>query len=494
MATTVEQIRTGREYLRVSVRSQCSIDEQAQVNRADAATMGVTLGKAYVDNGFSASSYRTREREDYGELIADLESGQFSEDALFIWETSRGSREVEEWGKLLRLLAKHGKYIRVSNQHRYYDPSNHHDRRWMYDEAIRAEAVSDQIRDGVLRSIDGRLGEGKGLGASPYGYESVHESVSGRRRVVRRNIVKDEADRIKELFEHLDTDGANGSFGELARQWDGKVYTRTGKPFTAQALRNVALNPAYAGFIRHPKSGELIESTQWEPIVDYDVWLRVQNRLSDPSRRTRRPGPARYPFAGVFLCDVCGSGLTVGYARHDGEQGPAYYRCRERGCVSGVDQQELDDLVDRVVVAYLSRPDVVDELTRTTGGDEAALREIRTEMTRLENDLRELGDAVARGRTSMHFAMSAEEGLNRQLKAAQERERELSTPSPLRSMVTSGNLAQWWKDADVRPKREAARVLLSEAYLGEVRIGRKRARNRAETLGQRLRGRWAQLA
>lgn len=99
--TTTQQI-TGREYLRVSRKKGQSCDEQHADNLRSAETHRITISaQPYVDDGFSASKCGRKKRGDFAKLVKDLDSGTFTDDALIIWESSRGSRRVGEWCTLL---------------------------------------------------------------------------------------------------------------------------------------------------------------------------------------------------------------------------------------------------------------------------------------------------------------------------------------------------------------------------------------------------------
>ena len=63
-------------------------------------------------------------RTSHGEWwIADFEKDQFNAQILMIWESSRGSRRVGEWVKLIELCEQRAVSIHVVTHHRTYDPA-----------------------------------------------------------------------------------------------------------------------------------------------------------------------------------------------------------------------------------------------------------------------------------------------------------------------------------------------------------------------------------
>jgi hypothetical protein len=85
-------VLTGREYLRVSQDNsgrQRSVTEQHDDNERTTARHNITItGAPYADNDRSASRYASKARDDWARLVADLESGAFTEDVLILWETA----------------------------------------------------------------------------------------------------------------------------------------------------------------------------------------------------------------------------------------------------------------------------------------------------------------------------------------------------------------------------------------------------------------------
>jgi DNA invertase Pin-like site-specific DNA recombinase len=463
-------VTSAREYLRVSLdRSgrERSIVEQQSENRA--AWPDVTFGEPYSDVSISASRYTAKARGGYTELTGDLEAGRFGADLLVLWESSRGSRRVSEWVSLIEVCDATGVKIAVTTHDRTYDPGNAHDRKALIDDANDAEYESAKLRARALRANAANAAAGKPHGRVPFGYKRTRNPETGR--IDGQVIVPDEAEVVRELFARL-TQGH--SLRAIAADFaDRGVRTRPrrskagvtlpARPWTAQHLRSLATNDLYRGKRIH--HGELVDGT-WEPIVTEAEFLAVHRLLTDPARRTTRPGRARHLLSMIGRCDVCGGPLASTSRRGMGE-----YYCHRGGHVR-VLEADLDGLAEAVMVGYLARPDNVARLTADEGGDDA-LADARDEVARIRAELEDLGDKVGRGDLSATLAARAEPAIQARLAAAEDHAAELATPSILRGLIAPGiDVARRWAAAPMSARRDVARILLAPDVVGELRVTR----------------------
>lgn len=461
---------TAREYLRVSVDTSGtgrSPDEQHADNQRAATALGVRLGQPYVDNGRSASRYATKVREDYGRLISDLASGRFRADLLWLWESSRGSRDVGEWVTLITLCAKSGVQIHVTTHGRTYDPRNNRDRRSLLEDAVDSEFESGKISDRAKRAAAANAKDGKPHGRCPFGYVRRYDPVT--RRLVAQEPGAD-APLVRELFARLEK---GHSLRSIARDWETRgVVNGKGTPFTPAHLRTMALTRAYCGEREHTpgrKGGastgtptEVVQGS-WEPLVPRTTWLAVQHLLSAPERRTSRPGRGVHLLSGIGRCGVCGGKLAVRI-----KDGAEVYVCHKKGCVR-VGKAQLDRLAEQAITGYLSRPDVYEVMADR--GEDQELTAARTAVAEVQAELDALADDVGAGKLSLTLAARAEPKIIARLEAARTREAALSTPNQLRGLIAPGkDVARRWKLLPMESKRAVARIVLAPDLLGELRL------------------------
>jgi len=482
----------AREYLRVSVDAsgrERSPEEQHQDNERAASRYGWTLGRPYRDVG-SASRYARRVREDYARLVADLESGRFGASVLILWESSRGSRRLSEWVRLIELCEERGVLIYVTSDGKLYDPANPRDRRSLQEDGVDAEWESAKVSKRVARAAAANASAGRPNGVVPYGYRRVYDPATGK--LVGQEIEPAEAAVVREIYQRINAGHSLRSIEiDLARRG---IMKRSGKPWTAQHIRTMVLRRLYIGERVHDpaRNGRVLETPAatitraiWPPIVDRSLWLAVRARLTDPTRTTTRPGRGVHLLSGLARCDVCGHSMAV--RTYHNRNGELQYVCHGRNCVR-LPYDDLNRYAEQVIVAYLSADENVNRLTAEPVDPEAA-EQARAEVLAIQRELDELAAELARGGITPALAGRAEQGILARLKEAEQRRDELTRPSALHGLLTRPkrvSVAKWWAEAPMSTKREIVRLLFSPDLLGEMRIMRASSRGHRSPVEERV--------
>lgn len=492
---SIDNTTRAREYLRVSVDKsgrQRSPEEQHTDNQRAADARNWVLGKEYRDKG-SASRYASKAREGFDKLLADLERDRFGAQVLVLWESSRGSRQVDEWVKLIRLCETRGVQIFVTSDGKLYDPGDPRDRRTLIEDANDAEYESAKTSKRTRRSTAAAAAAGRPHGRIPFGYRRIYSATTGR--LERQEPEPAEAKVIRELFDRLHKGHSLRSIerdfeqrGILTRQRYDKETKKPlpREPFSAQHLRSLAITRTYMGERVHdPKrrsgtlsAGAVFIPADWPALVPRAKFLAVQRLLTAPERKTTRPGRAVHLASMIVRCDVCGGPLCAAKAGQS-------YACRAGGHVT-LPYPELNTFVEQVVLAYLSRKDHAARLTAGDGEGEQ-LAAVRAEVAAIRVELDELADQLGRGEVTATLAARAEPAIIKRLKDAEQREQELSTPSVLRGLITPGrDVARRWRAAPMSAKRAVARIVLSPNVLGELRVARSAVRNNQTPVADRV--------
>ncbi len=465
---------TGREYLRVSQdrsgRAR-SVEEQHGDNLRAGQVHGFLInGEAYSDVSLSASRYATKVRGDFARLLADLEAAQFGADVLVLWESSRGSRRVGEWATLVDRLHDAGVKVHVTTHGRTYDCANARDRRTLLEDAVDAEYASDKASDAIRRAAAATAARGEPHGRTPYGYTRTYDPKT--RKLVSQDPHPDEAPVVAELYDRL---RQGHSLKAIARDFDARdIRTRTGRAWTPEHLRDLALRPLYGGLRMHTpgnRSGRYrgaltgaVEAT-WPALVNAEIFYAVRTLLQDPSRRTSRPGRGKHLLSLIAVCDVCGGPMSVTYRR-----GSREYMCRERSCVY-IDADGLDGHAEQVMLTYLAQPDVIEKL-RATPDDGGELAKVRGEVAQARAELADWRAAAKARKVTLSSFVAIEPGIVETIGALVAREAELSTPSALMVIPPGEDVALRWKAAPMSARRQVARLLCSPPVLGALRVGR----------------------
>jgi DNA invertase Pin-like site-specific DNA recombinase len=458
------------QYLRVSLdrsgHARSTDEQRADNERAVAEQPGWTLVETYRDDNRSASRYARKVREDYARLLGDLERGAF--DLLILWESSRGSRKVSEWCRLIELCQERRVQVYVTSHGRSYDPANERDERSLLEDAVDSQYESGKVSKRVKRSAASNARDGLPHGRIPFGYERIYDERT--KRLVEQRPMPAEATEVRGVFEQI---AAGVSLRAIVADLTERgVPTRTGAPWGSQTVRQIALNLTYLGKRTHLGT---VTSGVWPPLVNEETFYAVQRILTDPGRTTRKPGKAKHLLSMIARCGVCGGPMAVTY-RIDG--GRPTYVCKGHAHTRIV-QGDLDDYITERVLFRLEQPKVWQRLT-AGGDDDAALVAARGELAALEAELDELYGEVNARRLSPRALAKIEPGMLAQINAARKRVTEQATAPGLRWLLDGPqrDVALRWADAPMSARREAIRALCSIAVNRPERGHRPPARER----------------
>ncbi len=481
-----KRAKGARDYLRVSLdrsgRAR-SLEEQHADHVRVAGEQGWSLLEgSYRDESVSASRYARKVRGGFDALITDLEADRFGARVLMIWESSRGSRRVGEWVRLVELCEQRSVSIYVTTHGRCYEPGNGRDRRSLLEDAVDSEYESAKMSARARRAAAANAVAGRPHGPIPYGYRRVFHPQT--RVFLAQEPQPGEAEVVTELYRRLIQ---GHSLRGIARDFQQReIRTRSGVVWTGQHLRSLAIKPVYAGLRSHAPGGrggdrmvdlEGLYEGQWPGLVSRGEWFAVQRLLRAPERKTTRPGRAKHLLSLIGRCGVCAGTLNVGYR----EGANPIYLCRTKGCVR-ITQADLDTLAAQVMLDYLAQSDVIDALRAGEHDGDRELSEVRDRLAAARARHEQLADAVAARTVSVATLVRAEPTLLAEITTLETRERELSTPSALRGLIEPGaDVAQRWATTPMSTRREIARLLLTPELIGQLRLNPSPRRGRHRT-------------
>ncbi|MCY7297395.1 recombinase family protein [Alteromonas sp. a30] len=101
---------------------------------------------------------------------------------------------------------------------------------------------------------------------------------------------------------------------------------------TFERVRRMLENVLYAGYIHFPARGINMVPAKHEPLISYEMYLAIQNRLNGQAKApTRKDLNLDFPLRGFITCSGCGETLTS--AKSKGRsQYYDYYLCYRKGC------------------------------------------------------------------------------------------------------------------------------------------------------------------
>jgi site-specific DNA recombinase len=454
METTARQL-TAALYGRVSrldpdrdskADQERSVTQQLAANEKACAQYGWTITARYADPGRSASRFATRARENWEMVVAAVAAREF--DVLVLWETSRASRDPEEWIPLLAECRRAGIQIYVTADDELYDLTKPKHWKTLASDGIANAFTSEETSQRVRRGVDAHAEDGKPYGPVLYGYERIYDPKT--KELVEQREHPEHAPVVVDIIESVYRGKALMSIA--ARLNDDGIPSPRGAKWTMRTVRRVALNQGYIGLRGH--NGHTTQGT-WPPLVDETVFYGAKRILTDPKRTTTRPGRAKWLASCIARCGVCNGWMAV--LRRGANR--TVYQCRDHGCV-WIEREQVDDYLIKLVIERLARPDAYRHLP--DGADESAVEALRGELAGLRAELDGYADDAAEGRIDRAFAAKVVGKLNTKIAEVQRRIEAAVTPPALVGLLAGDpgeDVTTRWDRAPISARREVLRLL-----------------------------------
>ena len=470
-------------YGRVSKdqRGGRSVSQQLRRGRRWATTHGCVIVGEFSDNDKSASRYATKERADWPKVEAQIIEGQTR--ILWIYEISRGTRDLEVWARLARVCRENSVFIVLDDD--VYDPTKPSHMRQLNQLMVDAVYESDKTAERIARDAEEVAEEGRPWGKAGFGYRREYDPDTGE--LVGQVIDPDQAELVRQIAtqieagksphaiaERLNQERVPTPTGTLAGQArkrsDGTTYVARG--WTHQSVTRLVTRPEVMG--KRSYRGQIMPAGGWEPIIEPDRWELLRERLKPKPRG--REGAIVYLLSGLAICDIC-EGPVYGYSRSGSASHPAY-RCAgpydgARGGKAHVQRAvaRLEQHVTGLLFDRLTDPDVIAEFHGGGGGEQVAAAQAR--LLGLQRELEELYADVAAGRVSRRLAQADEERLRRSMREVEPQTRRRAD-DPIVEALVEGDPALVWGSWDLYQRREALRVMAEEIRVLKVgAVGRR---------------------
>jgi site-specific DNA recombinase len=489
--SNLTDLRVGL-YVRVSLDQDDtgkSTDDQEAVGREWVGKVGAVLVDVYSDRDRSASRYATKEREEFTRLLGDIAAGKL--DAVWFWELSRSQRRLDVFAKLRDLCRDMGVLWVIRD--RVVDPNDSTDMMSSAMMAVIGENESEMTSQRVQRGKKSSANLGRRSGRVPYGYRAEYDR-DGRYLhdvpdLFDGNAVAVEdspAAIVREIYARI---LAGHSLTSIRRDLNDRgIRTKQGYPWENSKIRHIAMSPTYLGQRVYQVGEGILQAdrvkmvldgveTKWPPLVDAETFWAVHRILSDPARRTTRPGRRTHALlSSLARCAKCGGKLILKSASTARKPPRAMYFCTDKSCV-GIYAELLDDYAEKVMVRWLSDPDVVADLTRVD--DSVAATQARGDVEQLRAELAGLYRDAKAGRVSPVIATASEKGLQERIDEAEHRIQAATLPPMLRGNIGPQAKAGW-EALDIEAKRAIIRVV---ADIRVQQIGRGRGSGEARRPG-----------
>lgn len=410
-------------YIRYSSENQregYSVEYQLDECKKYIDDHGFVFVRSYVDEAVSGRS--ANNRTGFFDLLADVKLGLY--DVVIVYKYSRFARNLMEATLYRQQIEKYGARL-VSAMERIDDTTP--EGRMMRNIIVAMdEYYSDNLSTFVQSSMYTAAKSGKYLGGIlPYGF-AVNENGEYIEN-------KAEADIVRRIFE-LRASGAMPA--DILRIFRAEgIRSRNGKPFTQQLLNKIVRSEKYIGVYKYSVKGydPIRIENAFAPIVDRDLWDRVQHIVDNLNVKRAAKGRARkniYPLTGLVFCASCGEPFT-GNSKGNGI---AYYTCRGQDklqiCKNGsVLKSSLEDFVFGKIKELILSENHIDEISRLVfdmlsdraSGDAVAseIEALKSERADLSRRLESLLDLALDGTLSKDLFAKKSASLQEQLAAVE---------------------------------------------------------------------------
>ncbi len=419
-------------YTRLSVddgyvdRESNSITSQKQMLTQFAEYHGIEIVETYVDDGWSGTNF---ERPDFKRMIADIESGKIN--TVITKDLSRLGRDYLQTGYYTDMYfpSKRVRYIAISDG---IDTSTGYNEMAPFKNLFNdfyARDISKKIRStlttkaraGIYHSTVPPFGYRKSPADShmllrdeetaPYVIKMFELSASGRGPAAIANYLRAKKVPIPAYWHHVR--------GE--RTWQGYKGENDASNYRwfDTTVRSILQHEVYIGnlvaqrqthifkvgksFVR-PKEEWVIVEDVFEPIVERELWERVQESFANPTRSRKRTGQASI-FSGMVFCDTCNRRISfvperaekiyVGSCmeyRKIGRQGCTPHRIYEKDLYEAV----LKDIREWAKLALKDEKAVLDKVMEHENRDKADTGAAIEKKISLEKRLVEVEKVIAK--------------------------------------------------------------------------------------------------
>ncbi len=198
--------------------------------------------------------------------------------------------------------------------------------------AAHAELERGQNRRQVIQKMTARLEKGKAVFPVARGYRWAPGKEHGGRILVRDEPV---ASIITEALEGF-------AFGRFQTQAEVRRFLEAHPDFpkpksgriAKSLIKDMLQRVLYAGYIDYNKWGISIRKGIHEPLISFETYQRIQERLNTKALAPARTNLAKeFPLRGFVECDDCGSALTSCSSKGRNRYYP-YYLCCNKECDS----------------------------------------------------------------------------------------------------------------------------------------------------------------
>lgn len=388
--------RIAVAYARYSSNNQReeSIDAQLRAIREYCERENIVLLECYVDEALTGQN---DDRAGFQKMLEDIFRGHIKVDTVLVHKFNRFARNKFDSALYKKRLKDIG--VRVISVTQPIDDSPEGA---MLESIIEAmdEYYSANLALEVKKGLRENALQGKHTGGRVlYGLAVSDDG---------KYVPGDGADIVRRIFEEF-ADGVPQAV-IIKRLNDEGFRNNYGRKFSQRTIFGLLRNEKYIGNFVYRLGNEHIRlDGMIEPIIDKELWARVQKRCNQQVRPRTREQNQEYLLTGKAVCGICGSQITGA-----GKKGlNSYYGCarnkREPRCTLRLINREwLEKSVLNAVLATVLDDEKLKEISRLAyeeikaaqSAPEAQLKTLNSEYSEIKEQQTRLSDLYLAGAMS----------------------------------------------------------------------------------------------
>ncbi len=306
-------------YARVSTEGQAddgfSIDAQLENLKKFSEFFNNTVVCEYVDYGISGKSMDNRPA--LLRMLEDAKNGKFDE--VLVWKLNRLARNHFDLLKIYDILENVNVSFRSSTES--FETGSPSGKLLFSMLGCIGEFERETIVDNVKSGMKQRAKQGYFNGGRMLGYKSVISDDSKIKSEI--VVIEEEASSIRWIFDWYVS--GIGYKGIAKRLNELGVKTVKDNSFNIQAVRNILMNPTYAGYIRYNKyvnhskkrrkgneQESILVKGNHEAIISEETWAKASAIFESNKCESRKVTKGVFILTGILKCPQCGSSMVAG--------------------------------------------------------------------------------------------------------------------------------------------------------------------------------------
>lgn len=494
-------------YARKSVERENSISCETQIEYCKSMIKPDERGekvKTIVDNGFSGGNVN---RDGFQEMMKLIRQGKVHK--VIVYKLDRMSRSLADFVDILQEFKLHD--VKFVSSQESFDTSSPYGEMIVKLLAVFAEFERTSIIERVTQAYAHRSEMGFYMGGrQPYGFELVPAVIRGI-KTKKLNPIPSQIEQIRYIYEVyaqesvslrrlLDIliaenkkplDGSDWSTAKLSALLKNPIYVKADSDIYdyyerhgTQMITDPSMFTGEYGAQLYGRSKHKTDDPDWsdmklvlmthQGIVDSDIWLKCQKKLSKNKQITNSFSNGTSWLAGKIVCEKCGHHMTTVKAviNNNGEI-RRYFNCtgksHQKICTGTKVTIYAEDLENMVYDCITEKLSDLKEIKRTgKNADYSEINDLKLKLKTVEQNEKQLIDTMLSGGFNadlLALANRKAEQFKLDRIALQDRIDELKSKNEDAAVIV--NLSRSWKSADYRRKKEVADVMIDKILIEE---------------------------